>query len=127
MPLSSATFDPDETLRLFTELSTLTIFHGFQGLRINIWFLSRGKKVAFRKGMRVAYITEKDPIRALLQAALRKIEAEVKVECEDRTFNELDQECPSSREVSEQVEKSCQCSENPFKAILRYSLWSNCF
>ena len=65
--------------------------------------------------MLAADITEKDPIRALLQTALRKIEAEVKVECEDRSFNELDQECPSNREVCEQVEKSCQCSENPFK------------
>ena len=62
-----------------------------------------------------ADITEKDPIRALLEAASRKSEAEVKVGCEDRTFNELD---PSSRELCEQVEKSCQYSENPFKAIL---------
>ena len=53
--------------------------------------------------MLAADITGKDPIRALLQAALRKIEAEVKVECEDRSFNELDQECPSNREVCEQV------------------------
>ena len=52
--------------------------------------------------MLAADITEKDPIRALLQAALRKIEAE-------------DQECPSNREVCEQVEKSCQCLENSFK------------
>ncbi|XP_067030058.1 G-protein-signaling modulator 2-like [Acropora muricata] len=114
-PLSSATFDPDETIRFFTEVSTQIIFLGLEGLRINIFLLSRGKKVAFRQGMLAADITEKDPIRALLQTALRKIEAEVKVECEDRSFNELDQECPSNREVCEQVEKSCQCSENPFK------------
>ena len=37
--LSSATFDFDETFRLFTELSTEIIFLGLQGLRINIWFL----------------------------------------------------------------------------------------
>ena len=63
-PLSSVTFGSDKTLRLFTELSTLIIFHGFQGLGINIWFLSRGKKVAFRQGLLDAFITEKDPIRA---------------------------------------------------------------
>ena len=64
-----------------------------------------------------ADITEKDPIRALLLAALAKIEAEVEVRCEDRTFDELDNECPSSREVCEEVEKSCQSSENPFRPI----------
>ena len=35
--------------------------------------------------------------------------------CEVRTFDELDNECPSSREVCEEVEKSCQSSENPFR------------
>ena len=64
-----------------------------------------------------ADITEKDPIRALLLAALTKIEAEVEVRCEDRTFDDLDNECPSSREVCEEVEKSCQSSENPFRPI----------
>ena len=62
-------------------------------------------------------ITEKDPVRALLEAALTKIEAEVEVRCEDRTFGELDNECASSRELCEEVEKSCQSSGNPFRPI----------
>ena len=62
-----------------------------------------------------ADITEKDPIRALLQSALIKIGAEVKVSCEDRTFDELDDECPSSSEKCEEVEKSCQSPDNPFR------------
>ena len=62
-----------------------------------------------------ADITEKDPKRALLQAALREIEAEVDVRCEDRTFDELDNECPSSREVCEEMEKSCHSSDNSFR------------
>ncbi|XP_067030794.1 tetratricopeptide repeat protein 28-like [Acropora muricata] len=114
--LSFATFDSKETtIRLFTELSAQMIFLGLEGLRINIWFLSRGQKVAFRQGMLEADITEKDPIRALLQSALRKIGAEVKVRCEDRTLDQLDNECPSSREVCEEVEKSCQSPDNPFR------------
>ncbi|XP_044172189.1 tetratricopeptide repeat protein 28-like [Acropora millepora] len=114
-PSSCATFDSNETrIRLFTELSSQIIFLGLEGLRINIWFLSKEQKVAFRQGILDADITEKDPIRALLQAALRKIEAEVKVRCEDRSF-ELDNECPSSSEVCEDVEKSCQSSDNPFR------------
>ena len=115
-PLSCATFDYKETtIRLFTELSSQMIFLGLDGLRVNIWFLSRGQKVAFRQGMLEADITDKDPIRALLQGALKKIGAEVKVRSEDCTFGELDNECPSSREVCEQMEKSCQSSDNPFR------------
>ena len=115
-PSSCATFDSKETtIRLFTELSSQIIFLALEGLRINIWFLRRGQKVAFRQGMLEADITEKDPIRALLQAALRQIEAEVKVRCEDRTLDQLDDEFSSSREVCEEVEKPCQSSDNPFR------------
>ena len=117
-PPSCATFDSKETtIRLFTELSPQIIFLGLAELSISIWFLRRGQKVAFRQGMLDADITEKDPIRALLQAALTKIEDEVEVRCEDRTFGELDNECPSSREVCEEVEKSCHSSDNPFRPI----------
>ena len=115
-PLSCATFDPKETtIRLFTELSSQIIFLGLEGLVINIWFLTRGQKVAFRQGTLEADIKEKDPIRALLQAALRKIGAEVEVRCEDRTFDEFDSECSSNSEVCEEVEKPCQSSDNPFR------------
>ena len=118
-PSSYATFDSKgRTIRLFTELSPQMIFLGLdQGLRINIWFLSRGQKVAFRVGKLEADITEKDPIRALLKGALRKIGAEVEVKCEDRTFDELGNEFPFSREACEEVEKSCQSSDNPFRPI----------
>ncbi|XP_067030788.1 tetratricopeptide repeat protein 28-like [Acropora muricata] len=115
-PSSCATFDSTETtIRLFTELSPQIIFLGLEGLRINIWFLRRGQKVAFRQGMLEANITEKDPIRALLQAALRKIGAEIEVTCEDRTLDQLDNECQPSREVCQEVEKSCHSSESPFR------------
>ena len=115
-PSSCATFDSKETtISPFTELSSQMIFLALEGLRINIWFLRRGQKVAFRQGKLEADITEKDPIHTLLQAALRKIEAEVKVRCEDRTFDELDNECPCSRELFKEVEKSCESSDNPFR------------
>ena len=113
---SCATFDSKETaIRLFTKLSPQMIFLALEGLVINIWFLSMGQKVAFRQGKLQADITEKDPIGALLQAALRKIKAKDEVRCEDRTFGELDNECPCSREVCEEVEKSCHSLDNPFR------------
>ncbi|XP_044168972.1 tetratricopeptide repeat protein 28-like [Acropora millepora] len=118
LPSSCATFHSKETtVSPYTELSSQIIFLGLEGLRINIWFLSRGQKVAFRERMLEADITEKDPIRAVLKGALIKIGAEVEVRCEDRTFDELGNECPSSREVCEEVDKSYQSSDNPFKPI----------
>ncbi|XP_067023823.1 tetratricopeptide repeat protein 28-like [Acropora muricata] len=115
-PSSCATFDSMETtIRLFTELSPQIIFLGLAELSVNIWFLSKGQKVAFRQGVLEADIREKDPIRALLQAALRKIKAEVKVRCVDRTFDRSSNKYLSTRKVCEEVEKSCQSSENPFR------------
>ena len=119
-PLSCTTFDSKETtIRLFTELSSQIIFLGLEGLKINIWFLSRGQKVSFRHGKLEADIREEDPIRALLEAALRKIGAEVEVRCEDRTFDDFDNECSSSSEVCEVVEKPRQSSDNPFRPFYK--------
>ena len=115
-PSSCASFDSKETtISLFTGLSSQSIFIGIEGLKINIWFLSRGQKVAFRQGILQADITEKYPVRALLQEALREIGAEFEVRCEDRTFDDLDNEYLSSREVCKEVERSCQSSDNPFR------------
>ena len=64
-PLSCATFDSKERIiRLFTELSSQSIFLALDGLRINIWFLRRGQKVAFRQGMLEADITQNNLIHA---------------------------------------------------------------
>ena len=115
-PSLCATFDSKETtIRLSAELSSQMIFLGLEGLRVNIWFLRRGQKVVFRQGMLEADITEPDPILALLQAAFTKIAAEVEVICEDRSFDKLDNEPSFSRGVCEEVEKSCQSSDNPFR------------
>ena len=91
--LSAATFDTEGTIsRFFTELITPTVFLGIEGLTINIWFLSRGNKVVFRKGRLPGDRREKDPIHALLLSSLQKIGTDRTVRCEDRTFNELDNE-----------------------------------
>ncbi|XP_074637023.1 uncharacterized protein LOC141895164, partial [Acropora palmata] len=119
-PLSCTTFDSKETtIRLFTELSSQIIFLGLEGLKINIWFLSRGQKVSFRHGKLEADIRDEDPIRALLEAALRKIGAEVEVRCEDRTFDDFDNERSSSSEVCEVVEKPRRSSDNPFRPFYK--------
>ena len=116
--LLAATIDLKETVsRLFTELSSPTLFLAIDGLMINIWFLSRGKKVIFREGRLEGDRTEKYPVRALLQSCLEKIGTDVRVRCEDRTFHELTgtRDLLSIREVCKEVKKSFQSSNNPFK------------
>ncbi|XP_074608622.1 tetratricopeptide repeat protein 28-like [Acropora palmata] len=102
LPSSDVTFDSKERISRFsTELSIPIIFLATEELAINIWFLRRGKEIAFRKQTLEASITGKEPIRVLLGAILEKIRRGNTAEtCEDRTFGrELYNEFPSSREV----------------------------
>ncbi|XP_067046336.1 tetratricopeptide repeat protein 28-like [Acropora muricata] len=116
--LLAATIDLKEIVsRLVTELSLPTLFLGVDGLTINIWLLSRGKKVTFRQGRLEGSRTEKYPVRALLQSCLQEIRTDFRVRCEDRTFHELHRvvDFLSSNEVCKGVKKSFQSSNNPFK------------
>ena len=107
--LLAATIDHKETVsRLFTELSTPSLFLAVEGLKINIWLLHRGKGVIFRQGRMECDRTDKYPVRALLKSCLEKIGTDVRVRCDDCTFHELSL---SRREVSKEVKKSFQ----PFK------------
>ncbi|XP_044166226.1 tetratricopeptide repeat protein 28-like [Acropora millepora] len=114
--LLANTIDLKETVsNLFIERSAPTVFLAIEGLTINIWLLSRGEKVIYRKGTLEGDRTEKYPLHALLQSCLQKIGTDVKVRCEDRTFHELTRDFLSSREVCKDVQKSFQSSNNPFK------------
>ncbi|XP_074638622.1 tetratricopeptide repeat protein 28-like [Acropora palmata] len=76
---SAAAIDPRETIsHLLTEVSVPILFLAIEGLTINIWYLSRGKKVIFRKGMLEGDRTKNDPVRALLQSCLKEVREEVK-------------------------------------------------
>ena len=118
--LSAASIDTKQTVsHLLAELSTPTIFLALEGLTINIWFLRRKKKIAFRQGRLDGDSRENYPIRVLLEAAFKTIKGEVNVNCEDRTFGEIKKEYPYSsiREVrSEKVGNlTILPSHNPFK------------
>ena len=116
--LSPATFDTEGTIsRLSTEIIIPIIFLGIEGSTINIWFLSRENKVVFRQGRLEGDRTEKDPIHALVQSSLVKIGTEDPVRCEDRTFDELDNEQSFSLEVqAEEIGKlSSPPLDNPFR------------
>ena len=117
-PLSTASTDTKETIsRLLAELSTPIIFLVTKELTIDIWFLRRDKKIAFSQGRLDGDRREKDPIRVLLETAIKSMNAEVNVRCEDRTFGEIENEYPSIR--GERGEKVGNLSllplDNPFK------------
>ena len=74
--LSSGSFDIKETIpRLFTKLSSPTLFLATGGFTTNIWFLRKREKVRFRKGRLEGDRTDKDTLLALLQSSLEKIGA----------------------------------------------------
>ena len=115
---SSATIDTKETIScLFTKLSSPTLFLATEGFTINIWFLRKGKKTIFRQGTLEGDRREKDPLHALLQSCLEKIGAEDRKRCEDRTFDEIDNECSFSKQLrGEGVGKPPSPPlDNPFK------------
>ena len=117
---SSATIDTNEKIsRLFTKLSSPTLFLATGGFTTNIWFLRKGKKVMFRQGTLEGDSREKDPLHALLQSCLEKIGAEDTKRCEDRTFGEIDNECSFRIEPrGEGVGKPPSPPlDNPFKPI----------
>ena len=113
--LLAATIDLKDMVSLFfTELSSPTLFLAVDGLTINIWLLSRGKKVIFRQGTLEGDRRETDPVRALLQNCLEKIRTEVSIGCEDRTLDEIPLDCQSS---IDELKKPVQSLENHFKAF----------
>ena len=91
-PLSSARIDTKETIsRLLTKISSPTLFLAIENFTINIWFLRKGNKVRFRKGRLEGDRREEDPLLALLQSSLEKMGDE-ETRCEDRTFDEIENE-----------------------------------
>ena len=116
--LSPATIDTKETIsRLLTKISSPTLFLATKDFTTNIWFLRKGKKVRFRNGRLEGDKTEKDPLLALLKSSLEKIGAEDTKRCEDRTFDEIDNDSSFSIKVrGEGVGKPPSPPlDNPFK------------
>jgi len=115
---SSATIDTKETLsRLFTKVSSPTLFLAIKDFTTNIWFLRKGKEIVFLQGRLEGDRREKDPFLALLELSLNEMEAEGPAKCEDRTVDEIDHESSFGTEVrGEGVTKPPSPPlDNPFK------------
>ncbi|XP_067047455.1 tetratricopeptide repeat protein 28-like [Acropora muricata] len=116
--LSPAIIDTKETIsRLLTKISSPTLFLATKDLSTNIWFLRKGKKVRFRNSRLEGDKTEKDPLFALLKSSLEKIGAEDTKRCENRTFDEIDNDSSFSIKMrGEGVGKPPSPPlDNPFK------------
>ena len=68
----------EKITNLFTKISSPALFLAVDWFAINIWFLTRGKIVIFRKRRLESNRTEEDPVNALLQSG---IEARVTSYC----------------------------------------------
>ncbi|XP_015761562.1 PREDICTED: tetratricopeptide repeat protein 28-like [Acropora digitifera] len=117
-PSSNATdsIDSKETIiGILSKQSAKMIFLAIEKLKINIWFLSRGRKVEFRQTELHGDRRGADPISALVESALGTIILYDRVVCENRSLDELTTDCPSSRDVCKGEDKSSQSSKDTLK------------
>ena len=117
-PSSVATdsIDSKETIiGILSKQSAKMIFLAIEKLKINIWFLSRGRKVEFRQTELHGDRRGTDPISTLVESALGTIILYDRVVCENRSLDELTTDCPSSRDVCKGEDKSPQSSKDTLK------------
>ena len=60
----------EKITNLFTKISSPALSVAVDWFTSNIWFLTRAKKVIFRKGRLESNRAEKDPVHALLQSGI---------------------------------------------------------
>ena len=117
-PSSNATdsIDSKQTIiGILSKQSAKMIFLAIEKLKINIWFLSRGRKVEFRQTELHGDRRGTDPISTLVESALGTIILYDRVVCENRSLDELTTDCPSSRDVCKGEDKSPQSSKDTLK------------
>ncbi|XP_015760916.1 PREDICTED: tetratricopeptide repeat protein 28-like [Acropora digitifera] len=116
-PSSVATdsIDSKETIiGILSKQSTKMIFLAIEKLKINIWFLSRGRNVEFRHTELQGDGRGTDPISALVESALETINPGDRVICENRSLDKLTADCPSSRGDEDNPPQPSKNSLKPF-------------
>ena len=85
-----ASLDPKETISyISSKLSTKTVFLGHMHNKITFWVISKGSKVEFREKKLEQGGMHKDAVTVLLNTTLEKIGVRVRVKCENRSLDEL--------------------------------------
>ena len=117
-PTSLAPLEPKEAISFISrELSTQTVFLALQRDTINVWVLGKGSEVVFRQLKIEGGSADEDLVTLLLESALKKIGAGVRVICEDRSLDELSGDSPSKREANEEVIEPSHCTVDSLRPL----------
>ena len=86
----SASLEPKETLSYISnKLSTKTIFLGHSRNKITFWVIGKGRKVEIREKELDQERAHEDAVTVLLNTTLEEIGVRVRVKCENRSLDEL--------------------------------------
>ena len=86
----SASLEPKETISYISnKLSTKTIFLGHSCNKITFWVISKGSKVEIREKELEQGRAHEDAVTVLLNTTLEEIGVRVRVKCENRSLDEL--------------------------------------
>ena len=87
---ASASLEPKETISYISnKLSTKTVFLGHRRNKITFWVISKGSKVEFREKELQQGRANEDAVTVLLNTTLKEIGVGVRVKCENRSLEEL--------------------------------------
>ena len=85
-----ASLEPKETISyISSKLSTKTVFLGHRRNKITFWVISKGSKVEFREKKLEQGRVYEDAVTVLLNTTLKKIGVGVRVRCENRSLDEI--------------------------------------
>ena len=86
----SESLEPKETISYISnKLSTKTVFLGHGRNKIIFWVISKGSKVEFREKELEQERVDEDAVTVLLNTTLKEIGVRVRVKCENRSLDEL--------------------------------------
>ena len=85
-----ASLEPKEAIcYISNKLSTKTVFLGHQPNKITFWVISKGSKIEFREKELEQRRLHEEAVTALLNATLEEIGVSLRVKCENRSLDEL--------------------------------------
>ena len=117
----SASLEPKETIPYISnKLSTKTVFLGHRRNEITFWVISKGSKIEFREKELEQGRVEEDAVTVLLNTTLEKIGVGVRVKCENRSLDELNDDDDvdnNNEEVEDRQEVPSQCTINALEPL----------
>ena len=116
----SGSLEPKETICYISNtLSTKTVFLGHRRNKITFWVISQGSKIEFREKEFEEGRVHEDAVTVLLNTTLEAIGVRVRVECENRSLDELnDGDVDDNDEVDEDKQGlHSQCTINALQPL----------